>query len=201
MLHPSDHLQGPLLDPTPTGLCLCPGNSVLNAVLQWDLTRSEQRGTIISLVLAILLLVQDTVGFLSCRHNLPAHVQHLIRQQSEALLLRVSLSKDHPAHICTWDCTYPCARLCIWPCWTACCFMVPSQKSVKVPLDGISSFQYINYTTHLGIVSKLVECCIQSHCPIHQWRWTSSLLQSYAWGLHLFLFLSYKSVKNVLLQA
>ncbi|KAK4822002.1 hypothetical protein QYF61_006616 [Mycteria americana] len=135
LLQPSDHLRGPPLDLLQqVHVLLMLGAPELNAVLQ------------------------DTVGFLGCKHTLLAHVELLINQHPQMLLLRAALNPPFaqpvfvlgiaPAHV--QDLALGLVEL-----HELC--MGPPLKPVKVPLDGIPSLQCVNRTTQLGVISKLAE--------------------------------------------
>ncbi|KAK4827794.1 hypothetical protein QYF61_021747 [Mycteria americana] len=101
---------------------------------------------------------QDTVGSLGCKRTLLGHVDLVINQQPQVLLLRSALNPFStqavfvfgiaPTHV--QDLALGLVEL-----HEAC--TGPSLKPVKVPLDGIPSLQSIDCTTQLGVVSKLAE--------------------------------------------
>ena len=99
---------------------------------------------------------QDTVGFLGCKRTLPAHVELLINQYPQVLLLRAAFNPFlaqpifmlgiAPTHV--QDLARGRVEL------HAVCTGPPLQ-SVKVPLDVIASLQRVDPTTQLGVVGKL----------------------------------------------
>ncbi|GAB0176555.1 hypothetical protein GRJ2_000120700 [Grus japonensis] len=98
------------------------------------------------------------VGFLGCKCALPAHVELLINQHPQVLLLRAALNTFSTQPVVVLGITPTHVQdlalglvelhvLCIGLCL----------KPVKVPLDGILSLQHVDCTTQLGVVSKLAE--------------------------------------------
>lgn len=45
--------------------------------------------------------------------------------------------------------------------------LMGSPERVKVPLDGIASFQQVSCTTQLGVVHKFAEAVLKSCCLCH----------------------------------
>ncbi|KAK4823520.1 hypothetical protein QYF61_003029 [Mycteria americana] len=101
---------------------------------------------------------QDIVGFLGCKHTLPGHVELLINQHTQVLLLRAALNPFSaqtvfvlgiaPTHVQD-------LALGLVDLHEVC--MGPPSKSVKVPLGGIPSLQRVNCTMQPGVVDKPAE--------------------------------------------
>ena len=96
------------------------------------------------------------------RGTLPSHVELLINQYPQVLLLlRTALDPFSaqpvfvlgivPTHMQDFT-------LGIVEIHEVC--LGPPLKPVKVPLDGIPSLQYVDCTTQLGAISKLAECAL-----------------------------------------
>ncbi|GAB0183112.1 cAMP-dependent protein kinase inhibitor alpha [Grus japonensis] len=98
------------------------------------------------------------VGFLGCKRTLLAHVELLINQYPQVLLLRAAFNSFF---------TQPVVLLGIEPTHVQDLALGlvelhevhigPPLQPVKVPLDGIPSLQRVNHTTQLGVVSNLAE--------------------------------------------
>ncbi|GAB0205260.1 hypothetical protein GRJ2_002991600 [Grus japonensis] len=162
VLQPSDHLHGPPLDSLQQ-LHVSPvlGTPDLDTVLQVESHKSRVEGqnhlprpaghTSFD-------AAQDTVGFLGCKRTLLAHVELLINQYPQVLLLRAALN-PFPAQ--------PLAALGIAPTHVQNLALGlvelhgvhigPPLNPVRVPLDGIPSLQCVSCTTQLGVVGKLAE--------------------------------------------
>jgi len=107
---------------------------------------------------ASLDAAQDTVGFLGCKYTLPAHVELLIHQYPQVLLLRAALEplssqplfvfEVAPTHV--QDLALGLVELHV-------VHAGPPLQPVKVPLNGISSLQCVSRTTQLGVVGRLAE--------------------------------------------
>ncbi|GAB0206720.1 mitochondrial enolase superfamily member 1 [Grus japonensis] len=101
---------------------------------------------------------QDTVGFLGCKHTLLTHVELLINQYPQVLLLRAAFNPfstqpivvlgNAPTHV--QDLALGLVEL------HAVHTGSPLQP-VKVPLDGIPPLQGVDHTTQLGVVGNLAE--------------------------------------------
>ncbi|KAK4827407.1 hypothetical protein QYF61_017837 [Mycteria americana] len=101
---------------------------------------------------------QDTVGFLGCKCTLPGHVDLLINQHPQVLLLRVALNPFSawpvfvfgiaPTHVQDLE----LGLVELHEVRTG-----PLLKPVKVPLDGIPFLQCVDHTTQVGIIGKLAE--------------------------------------------
>ncbi|PKU42653.1 hypothetical protein llap_7045 [Limosa lapponica baueri] len=102
---------------------------------------------------------QDMVGFLGCRCALLAHVELLINQHPQALLLTVLLnsSSTQPVFVLgiAMSCTWQDAELGLAELQEV--RMGPPLKPLQVPLGGIPSLQPVDHTTHLGVVGKHAE--------------------------------------------
>ncbi|KAK4819146.1 hypothetical protein QYF61_025826 [Mycteria americana] len=114
-------------------------------------------------------LAQDTVVFLGYKCTLTAHVELLINQYPQVLLLRAALNPFSaqpvfvlgiaPTHV--QDLALGLVEL--HEVRTG-----PPLKPVKVPLDGIPSLQHVNCTTQLGVIGKLAEGALNP--TVHRWR-------------------------------
>ncbi|KAK4828770.1 hypothetical protein QYF61_000795 [Mycteria americana] len=162
VIQPSDHLCGPPLDSLQqVHVLLMLGAPEVNVVLQ---VGSHESGVEGENHLprpaghASFDAAQDTVGLLGCKRMLPGHVELLINQHPQVLLLRAALNPFS---------TQPVFVLGI--AWTqvqdpALGLVEPHEvhtgsplKPVKVPLDGIPSLQHVECATQLGVVSKPAE--------------------------------------------
>ena len=100
----------------------------------------------------------NTIGLLGYEHTLPGHVELLVNQHPQVVLLRVSPNpfSDHPVSVLgialthVQDLAHGLVEL--HEVLTG-----PPLKPVKGPLDGIHSPQHVSGTTQLGVVSKLAE--------------------------------------------
>ncbi|KAK4821092.1 hypothetical protein QYF61_013420 [Mycteria americana] len=146
VLQPSDHLRGPPLDSLQQlHVLLMLGAPELNTVLQ------------------------DTVGFLGCKCTLPGHVELLINQHPQVILLRAALNpfSTQPVFVLGIAPTHvQDLALGLVELHEVC--TGPPLKPVKVSLDGILSLQCVNHSTQLGIISKLAE---DGHVATQMARW------------------------------
>ncbi|PKU42690.1 rna-directed dna polymerase from mobile element jockey-like [Limosa lapponica baueri] len=100
---------------------------------------------------------QDAAGFLCCKCTLPAHVELLIHQHPQVLLLRAALNlfSSQPVFVSGIALTQvqdPALGLVeLHEVHTG-----PPLQPVQVPLDGIPSLQSVDRTT-LGVIRKLAE--------------------------------------------
>ncbi|KAK4810558.1 hypothetical protein QYF61_004521 [Mycteria americana] len=135
VLQPSDHLRGPPLDSLQqVHVLLMSGVPEVNTVLQ------------------------DMVGFLGCKCTLPGHVELLINQHPQVLLLRAGLNPfpAQPVFVLGIAPTHVQAlALGLVELHEVC--TGPLLKPVEVPLDGIPSLQCVDHTTRLGVICKLAE--------------------------------------------
>ncbi|NWX21281.1 ARMC4 protein, partial [Aegotheles bennettii] len=116
---------------------------------------------------ASFAMAQDTVGFLSYKHTLTAHVELLISQHTQGLLLWTVLNPFStqpvlvhgiaPIHV--QDLALGLVELHV-----VC--MGPPLKPVKVPLDDIPSLQCVDCTTQLGVVGKLAKGAPDPTIPV-----------------------------------
>jgi len=98
------------------------------------------------------------VGLLGCERTFQAHVELLIHQYPQVLLLRAALEPLSaqpvlvfgiaPTHV--QDLVLGLAEL-------HAVHTGPPLQPVKVPLNGIPSLQSVNHTTQLGVIGKLAE--------------------------------------------
>jgi len=162
VFQPSVHLRGPPLEPLQhIHVLLMLETPELDVVLQ---VRSHKSGVKGQNPLphpaghASLDAAQGTVGFLGCECTLPAHVELLVHQYLQVLLLRAALEPlsaqpvlvfgTAPAHV--QDLALGHVELHVVRA-------VPPLQPVKVPLNGIASLQHMDHTTQLGVASKLAE--------------------------------------------
>ncbi|KAK4818497.1 hypothetical protein QYF61_014227 [Mycteria americana] len=98
------------------------------------------------------------VGFLGCKWTLPGHVELLINQHPQVLLLRAALNpfSAQPVFVLGIAATHV-QDLALGLVELHEVHMGPPLKPVKVPLDGIPSLQAVYCTTQLGVISKLAE--------------------------------------------
>ncbi|KAK4818029.1 hypothetical protein QYF61_004153 [Mycteria americana] len=160
VLQPSGHLRSPPLDSSQqVHVLLMLGAAELNTILQVGSHESGVEGENHLLQPAghaSFDAAQDTVGFLGCKRTLLGHVELLISQHPQVLLLRAALNPFSsqlvfvlgiaPTHV--QDLALGLVEL--HEVHTG-----PPLKSVKVPPDGIPSLQHVDRTTKLGVVSKL----------------------------------------------
>ncbi|KAK4823233.1 hypothetical protein QYF61_000093 [Mycteria americana] len=96
IFHPSDHLCGPPLDPLQeVHVCLVPRAPELDAVLQVGCHQGGVEGKNHlprPAGHAPFDAAQGTVGFVGCKHMLPAHIQLFIHQYPQVLLHRAALN-------------------------------------------------------------------------------------------------------------
>ncbi|PKU46701.1 hypothetical protein llap_3018 [Limosa lapponica baueri] len=106
----------------------------------------------------VVMAAQDAVGFLGCKHMLLAHVELLIHQHSQVLLLRAALNpfSSHPVFVPEIAVTHV-QNLALDLVELHEILAGPPLKPVKIPLDGISALQRMNSSTQLGVISKLAE--------------------------------------------
>ncbi|KAK4832092.1 hypothetical protein QYF61_020707 [Mycteria americana] len=160
VLQPSDPLHGPPLDSfQQVHVLLMLGAPELNAVLR---VGSHESGVEGENHLprpagpASFDAAQDTVGFLGCKHTLPGHVELLINQHPQVLLLRAALNpfSAQPLFVLgivlthVQDLALGLVKVHEVPTG-------PPLKPVRVPLDGTPSLQRV--PTQLGLISKPAE--------------------------------------------
>ncbi|PKU41812.1 hypothetical protein llap_7885 [Limosa lapponica baueri] len=98
------------------------------------------------------------VGFLGCKHALPGHVELLINQDPQVLLLRAALQPFSTQPVFVPGITMSQVQdLALGLIELHEVDMDPPLKPVQVSLDGIPSLQRVDCTTQLGVVSKLAE--------------------------------------------
>ncbi|KAK4831140.1 hypothetical protein QYF61_015443 [Mycteria americana] len=162
VFQPSDHLRGPPLDLLQqVHVLLMLGVPELKAVLQVGSHKSEvERENHLPRPAGHTSFdaAQDTVGFLGCKGTLSGHVELLINQYPQVLLLRAALNPFSaqpvfvlgiaPTHV--QDFAFGLVEL--HEVRTG-----PALKPVKVPLDGIPSLQHVDCTTQIGVISRLTE--------------------------------------------
>ncbi|PKU45108.1 hypothetical protein llap_4594 [Limosa lapponica baueri] len=99
---------------------------------------------------------QHTVGLLGCKPTLLAHIELLIYQHPQVLLLRAALNPFSLQHVCVFGIAsthmqdFVLALVEFHEVRTG-----PPLKPVKVPLDGTSSLQCVDCSTQLGVICKL----------------------------------------------
>ncbi|KAK4821962.1 hypothetical protein QYF61_004966 [Mycteria americana] len=161
VLQPLDHFHGSPLDlPQQVHVLLMLGAPELDAALQVGSHKSGVEGQNHlprPAGHAPFDAGQDTVGFLGCRRTLPGHVELLINQHPQVLLLRAALNPFSaqpvfvlgiaPTHV--QDLALGLAEL--HEVHTG-----PPLKLVEIPLDGIPSLHCVNRTTQLGVVANLL---------------------------------------------
>jgi len=126
---------------------------------RWGLTRAERRGRISCH--AAFDAAQGMVDLLGSKRTFLGHVELLVNQHPQVLLLRAALNPSSaqpvfvlgvaPTHV--QDLVLGLVELYE-------VHMGPPLKPVQVPLDGIPFLQRVDHTTHLGVISKLAEACI-----------------------------------------
>ncbi|KAK4830572.1 hypothetical protein QYF61_011750 [Mycteria americana] len=162
VLQPSDRPCGPPLDSLQqVHVLLMLGAPELNAVLQVGSHESRVQGENHfpqPADHASFDAAQDTVGFLGCKCTLPAHVELLINQQPQVILLTAALNpfSAQPVFVLGTSPTHV-PDLALGPVELHEVHMGPPLKPVKVPLDGIPSLQRVNHTTQLGVIGKIAE--------------------------------------------
>jgi len=107
---------------------------------------------------ACLDAARDTAGFLGCKCALPAHVELLIHQYPQVLLLRTTLESLSTQPVLVFGIALTQMQdLALGLVELHVVHAGPPLQPVKVPLNGIPSLQSINHTTQLGVIGKLVE--------------------------------------------
>ncbi|KAK4824541.1 hypothetical protein QYF61_016145 [Mycteria americana] len=98
------------------------------------------------------------VGFLGCKRTLPGHVELLINQHPQVLLLRAALNPSSAQPVFVLGIALNHVQdLSLGLVELRKVHMGPPLKPAKVPLDGIPSLQRVDCTTQLGVVHKLAE--------------------------------------------
>ncbi|PKU46357.1 rna-directed dna polymerase from mobile element jockey- hypothetical protein [Limosa lapponica baueri] len=162
VLQASDHLRGPPLDPfQQVHILPVLRTPELDAVLQVGSHESRAEGqnhlpgpaghTSFN-------ATQGVLGFLGCNCMLPAHVKLLVHQHPQVLLLRAGLNpfSSQPVSVLGIAVTQVQNLALGLAELHEVCTGLPF-KLVWVPLDGIPSFQHVNYTTEFGVIGKLAE--------------------------------------------
>ncbi|KAK4828488.1 hypothetical protein QYF61_026759 [Mycteria americana] len=104
------------------------------------------------------LIAQDTVGCLGCKCTLLGHVEFLINQHPQVLLLRAALNPFSAQHVFVLGIVLTHVQdLALGLVELHKVRRGPPLKPVKVPLDGIPSLQRVDHTTQLGVIGKLAE--------------------------------------------
>ena len=101
---------------------------------------------------------EDTVGFLGFRHTLPAHVELLINQHPQVLLLRAALNPFSAQPVFVLGIALAQMQdlaLGLVELHEVC--TGPPLKPVQDPLDCIPALQCVNCMTQFGVVGKLAE--------------------------------------------
>ncbi|KAK4824932.1 hypothetical protein QYF61_021552 [Mycteria americana] len=114
----------------------------------------------------VVLRDMDMVGFLGCKRTLAGHVELLINQHPQVLLLRAALNpfSAQPVFVLGIAPTHV-QDLALGLVELHEVHTGPPLKPVKVPLDGTPSLQHVDRTTQLGVVGKLAEGALNS--PVH----------------------------------
>ena len=100
-------------------------------------------------------------SLLACEHTFPGHVDFLINQQPQVLLLRAALNpfSTQPVSVLGIVLTHlqdlAFGLVGLYEVCTG-----PPLEPVKVPLHGIPSLQCVDCTTYLGVVGKLAEVAL-----------------------------------------
>ncbi|KAK4818782.1 hypothetical protein QYF61_019128, partial [Mycteria americana] len=162
VLQPSDHFCGPSLDSLQqVHVLLMLGAPEQDAVLQVGSHESRVEGEN-HLPRppghACFDAVQDKVGFVGCKCTLPGHVELLINQHAQVLLLRAALNpfSTQPVFV-LWIVPTHAQDLALGLAELHEVRTGPPLKPVNVPLDGIPSLQRVDHTTQLGVIGKLAE--------------------------------------------
>jgi len=98
------------------------------------------------------------VGFLGCECTLLGHVELLVSQYPQVLLLRTVVDpfSAQPLFVLGIPLTQG-QDLVLGLVQLHEVLTGPPLKPAKVPLDGIPSLQHVDHTTQLGVVGKLAE--------------------------------------------
>jgi len=110
------------------------------------------------------------VGFLGCKCTLLGHIEFLINQHPQVLLLRADLNpfSAQPVSVLGIAPTHV-KGLALGLVEFHEVLTGPPLTPVNVPLDGIPSLQHVNHTTDFGVFGKFAEsvlnptgsCCRQ----------------------------------------
>ncbi|RMC06606.1 hypothetical protein DUI87_16043 [Hirundo rustica rustica] len=102
---------------------------------------------------------QDKFGFLGSRWAWLGHVQALIHQHPQVLLLGATLHLFIPTQpvLILGDALTQVWHLVLGLVKSHEIPMGPLLKPVQIPLDGILSFRYVNSTTQLCVIDKVAE--------------------------------------------
>ena len=122
------------------------------------------------------------VGFLGCKHTLPAHVQLFIHQYLQVLLSRAALNPFIPQPVLIPGVAPTQMQdLALGLVLPHEVHMGPPLQPVKVPLGGIPSLKQINCTVQLGVI-----CHKKTH-GILQAANTELQEEKYGWHGHILL--------------
>ncbi|KAK4808830.1 hypothetical protein QYF61_001338 [Mycteria americana] len=118
----------------------------------------------VSLLVATSHQTQYMVGFLGCKHTLLGHVELLINQRLQVLLLRAAINpySTQPVFVLGTAPTHV-QDLALGLVELHEVRTGPPLKPVKVPLDGMPSLQHVDHTTQLGVIGKLAEGALTVH--------------------------------------
>ncbi|KAK4831476.1 hypothetical protein QYF61_017724 [Mycteria americana] len=167
VLQPSDHLCGlPLDSLQQVHVLFMLGAPELDAVLQVESHQSGAEGQnhlCRPAGHASFYAAQDTVGLLGCERTLSAHIELLINQQPQVLLLRAAFSPffSQPVFVLGIALTHV-QDLALGLVELHEGHMGPRLKPVKVPLDGIPALQR-NLMYTLNKTGDSRDICITSH--------------------------------------
>lgn len=131
---------------------LCCGSQTWMVQMDHHMDRAGG-GSIISFTLMDPLSVCG-MQFWGCKPILLACIKLFIHQNPQAFCTGL-LSMDSSLSLCMYlRLLWSKCRPCTWPCWISLdsCGRRSSFELVKVPLDGIPSYFYINHSTQLGVI-------------------------------------------------
>ncbi|KAK4832392.1 hypothetical protein QYF61_022247 [Mycteria americana] len=161
VFHFSDHFCGPPLDPLQqVRVLLMLGAPELNAVLQAGSHESgvEGQNHLPQPAGHACHAVQDMICLPGCERTLSAHVQLFIHQYPQVFLHRAALNPFIPQPVFVLGIAPTHVQdLALGLLEPHEVHMCPPLQLVQVPLGGIPSFQLVDCTTQLDVISKCAE--------------------------------------------
>ncbi|PKU47477.1 hypothetical protein llap_2217 [Limosa lapponica baueri] len=171
VLQASGHLRGPPLDLLQqVHVLLMLGAPELDAVLQLGTYKSGVEGEnhLPQPAGHDSDAVQDAIGFLGCQCTLPAHVELLINQHLQVLLLSTALYPffAHSVFVHRIALTHV-QDLALGLVEFDEVITRPFLKPVKVLLDGTPSHQHVDRTTQVHVIGKLTEGVLNANIYVN----------------------------------
>lgn len=118
-------------------------------------------------LLVTVLLMQHAVGFLGYKLVLVAYAELFVLLNPRVLFCRAALSPFSAQPVFLFGFVLMQVQDIALGLVELDDVLMGSPERVKVPLDGIASFQQVSCTTQLGVVHKFAEAVLKSCCLCH----------------------------------